>query len=63
MRRLLLNPVRSEFKDWIDQMPAIAAAFTGKLTAGTATLRDHYALALVNCCKHNDILRCHRERQ
>ena len=57
MRRLLLNPLRSELKDRIDQMPAIAAA----VTAGTATLRDHYALALVSCCKHDDILRCHRE--
>jgi hypothetical protein len=51
------NPLRSELTDQIDQMPEIAAA----VTTGAATLRDHYALALVSCCRHDDILRCLRE--
>ncbi len=57
MRSPLQTPLRCDLTDRITQMPALEAA----VKAGTATLSDPYALALVSCCKHDDVLCCHRE--
>ena len=55
MRRLLHGQLRTELLTRISQMPEVAAA----VAKGTATLDNHYALALVSCYNPDDILRCY----
>ena len=53
MRQLLRSPLSEQLWPKIELLPEVRAA----VASGTATLREHYALALVNCCGPEDALK------
>lgn len=57
MRQLLDNPLREQLVRRIQELPDVDAA----VQAGTATLADHYAAALIACADPGDALICHYE--
>ena len=56
MRQLLRSPLSEQLGPKIALLPEVQAA----VTSGTATLHEHYALALVNCCSPEDVLKIYQ---
>ena len=53
MRQLLRSPLSEQLWPKIELLPQVRAA----VASGTATLREHYALALVTCCGPEEALK------